>query len=71
MVARAGSPATRSCEPRQARKGAAAAADASAGVQLVRAAAFASSFEAGGSAFFRLLMHELLGTRAQMAATGI
>ncbi len=46
MVARAGSPATRSCEPRQARKGAAAAADACAGVQLVRAAAFASFFEA-------------------------
>ena len=46
MVARAGSPATRSCEPRQARKGAAAAADAGAGVQLVRAAALASFFEA-------------------------
>ncbi len=35
MVARTGPPATRNCEPRQARKGAAAAVDVGAGVWLV------------------------------------
>jgi DNA polymerase III subunit gamma/tau len=39
MVARAGPPATIRCEPRQVRKGAAAAADSGAGVGRVRAAA--------------------------------
>ena len=39
MVVRIGSPATVSCEPRQARKGAAAAVDPGAGMWLVRAAA--------------------------------
>ena len=39
MVACAGLPATRSCEPRQTRKGAAVTADAGAGVGTVRAAA--------------------------------
>ena len=40
MVARIGPPATKSCEPGQARKGAAAAVDSCAVVWLVRAAAF-------------------------------
>jgi len=38
MVACTGPPATISCEPRQARKGAAAAVDSGAGVSLVQAA---------------------------------
>jgi hypothetical protein len=37
-VARAGLPAARNCEPRQARKGAAAAVDAGAGIGTVWAA---------------------------------
>jgi len=38
LVACAGPPATISCEPRQARKGAAAAVDSGAGVWLVQVA---------------------------------
>ena len=38
MVGRVGPPATISCEPRQARKGAAAATDSGAGVWLARSA---------------------------------
>ena len=38
MAARIGSPATTNCEPRQARKGAAAAVASGAGVRLVRVA---------------------------------
>ena len=41
MVACTGLPATRNCEPRQARKGAAVTMDAGAGVRTVRAAAIA------------------------------
>ncbi len=39
MVVRIGSPATISCEPRQARKGATVTVDSGAGVRLVRVAA--------------------------------
>ncbi len=39
MVARIGPPATISCKPRQARKGATVAVDSGAGVWLVRVAA--------------------------------
>lgn len=48
MVACIGPLATISCEPRQARKGAAAAADSGAGVRLVRAATL-TPFIAGKS----------------------
>jgi len=40
MAVRVGFPATIRCEPRQARKGAAVAADSCAGVRLARAATF-------------------------------
>ena len=40
MVARAGPPATRNCESRQTRKGAAAAVDVGAGAGTVRVATF-------------------------------
>ena len=49
MVARAGLLASRCCQPRQARKGAAVAADTSAGVRLVRVASNAIVFKIQGN----------------------
>ncbi len=46
MVSRAGSPAMIRCEPRQARKGAAAAADSCAGVKLARPASLRPMYTA-------------------------
>ena len=49
MAARIGPLATTNCEPRQARKGAAAAVASGAGVRLVGAAAISTSSVVGGS----------------------
>ena len=56
MVFRIGTLATRNCEPRQARKGAAATMDSGAGMRLVRDAALLTE-----NRFFRQLIHPLFG----------
>src|SRR5688572_20650720 len=60
-MVRVGSPATTSCKPRQARKGAAVAARLGAGVGLARTSQFSGNLD----------QRELHGFSAQMAAAAV